>query len=123
MTAPQAQQPCEWVEKAMALAQDYGVARWATGVAEAEDSLVNADTAEARAVKKIAALRAALTQREAAFAAVVEALDSIVKGVRGGGCVARQPDSDGYYSEPIHRDEMDRAESALALARAGEGKA
>ena len=41
-------------------------------------------------------------------------LKAIVDTTRGAGSIKRSPDSDGYYSEPIHTEEIEAAQKALA---------
>ena len=46
------------------------------------------------------------------------ALKAIVDTTLGGGKVKRKPEPDGYYIEPIHKDEMEAAQKALAEFKA-----
>lgn len=99
MTAPQAQQPSEWVEKAMSLAGDISCAAVADWLAP------GGYTADRTLVPK-GELRAHLTQREEAFAALLKALQSFVDDI-----IPNDP------SDPL----WVAARAALALARKGDG--
>jgi hypothetical protein len=42
------------------------------------------------------------------------ALKTIVESTIGSGEIKRKPDSDGYYTEPLHKNELEYAQEALA---------